>query len=90
MALLDDLDRLKSDRRSAGGVECGVARLLRMLPPDESAAVRELIDGTDVYASRISELLHQYGHEIGAGKIQHHRRRVRGAGCKCPLPEASE
>jgi hypothetical protein len=90
MSLLDDLDRLKSDRRNAGGTECGVARLLRLVPPDESAAVRELIDGTDVYASRISELLHQHGHDLGASKIQHHRRRLRGAGCKCPLPEASE
>jgi hypothetical protein len=49
-----------------------------------------MIDGTDVYASRISELLKQHGHELGSGKIQHHRRRVRGAGCKCPLAEASE
>jgi len=89
VSLLDDLDRLKSDRRSAGGVECGVARLLRMLPPDEAAAVSELIDGTDVYASRISESLRAYGHDLGSSKIQHHRRRMRGAGCKCPLPEAS-
>jgi hypothetical protein len=90
VSLLDDLDRLKSDRRNAGGTECGVARLLRRLPPDEAAALIEMIDGTDVYASRISELLKQHGHELGSGKIQHHRRRVRGAGCKCPLAEASE
>lgn len=90
MSLLDDLEKLKSAKRNAGGSECGVARLLRMLPPGESVAVSELIDGTDIYASQISQMLANHGHDIGAGKIQHHRRRVRGAGCKCPLPEASE
>lgn len=87
MALLDDLNRLHTERRRAGGHGCGTKRLLASLPEDEAAALSELIDGTDVMSTQIAEILAGHGHLITGSQIAHHRRRVRGAGCTCPLPD---
>lgn len=90
MALLDDLNRLHTDRRRAGGPGCGTARVLAQLPADEAAALAELIDRTDVFSTQIAEILQGHGLHISGGQIAHHRRRVRGAGCTCPLPDEAE
>lgn len=87
MALLDDLNRLHTERRRAGGTGCGTARVLVQLPEDEAAALAELIDRTDVFSTQIAEILQGHGHHISGAQIAHHRRRVRGAGCTCPLPD---
>lgn len=87
MALLDDLNRLHTERRRAGGPTCGTRRLLALLSEDEAAALSELIDGTDVVSTQIAEILTGHGHHITGSQIAHHRRRVRGAGCTCPLPD---
>jgi hypothetical protein len=90
VSLLDDLNGITLNRPQGGGVRCSVARLLASLPEEDAAALEELIDGTDVFATQIAEILHSHGHDISSGKIQHHRRRARGAGCHCPPPKASE
>jgi hypothetical protein len=53
-------------------------------------ALAQLIDGTDVFSTQIAEILNGHGHLITGGQIAHHRRRVRGAGCTCPLPDEVE
>lgn len=90
MALLDDLNRLHTERRRAGGPGCGTARVLAQLPEDEAVALAQLIDGTDVFSTQIAEILNGHGYQVTAGQIAHHRRRVRGAGCTCPLPDEVE
>lgn len=87
MALLDDLNRLHTERRRGGGAVCGTSRILSSLPADEAGALAELIDKTDIVSTRIAEILTGHGHYITGSQIAHHRRRVRGAGCTCPLPD---
>lgn len=87
MALLDDLNRLHTERRRVGGPGCGTARIMAQLPAGEAAALAELIDRTDVFSTQIAEILQGHGHYISGGQIAHHRRRLRGAGCTCPPPD---
>lgn len=92
MSLAGDLSSLESARRRSGGVECGVARLLRALPDDDAAALAHLIDHTDVFATEIAEILQSHGHQVNGSQVGHHRRRARarGGGCSCPPPEAPQ
>lgn len=90
MGLLDDLNRLHTERRRGGGPGCGTGRILAQLPEGEAAALAELIDGTDVFSTQIAEILNGHGFLITGSQISHHRRRLRGAGCTCPLPDEAE
>jgi hypothetical protein len=89
VALLDDLQQLENARRNSGGTRCTVARILDGMSVEDAAALNHVIDRTDVYASQIARALVDNGHAISAGMISHHRRRKRGGGCTCPLPEAT-
>lgn len=89
MALVDQLKELETARRNSGGTRCSVARILDGMSAEEAAALNHVIDRTDVYASQIARALVDNGHSISAGMISHHRRRKRGGGCTCPLPEAT-
>jgi hypothetical protein len=37
----------------------------------------------------IARTLTTHGYQVNGAQVQHHRRRLRGAGCSCPLPEAT-
>ena len=87
MPLLDDLNLLRTERRRGGGASCGTSRVLSSLSEDEAAVLVELLDRSDTTSPRIAEILVGHGHQVTAGQIAHHRRRVRGAGCLCPLPD---
>lgn len=87
MSLLDDLNQLRTERRRGGGASCGTARVLSSLPEAEAAVLAELIDRSDTTSPRIAEILTGHGYQVTGGQIAHHRRRVRGAGCLCPLPD---
>jgi hypothetical protein len=89
MPLSDDLAALRgAKRRRSWTKTCAIARLFDALPPDEVAALAALLDESDVYASEVSEVLSQHGHDISIGQIGHHRRRLNSGGCRCPLPKA--
>lgn len=88
MGLLDDLTELEHGRHRPGGTTCRVRRLLDSMSAEEADHLRHVIDTTDVYATQIAEALIRHGEQVNAPQIQHHRRRLRGIGCACPLPTA--
>lgn len=87
MALLDDLKNLEHERKTSGGIRCRVAAILGGMSPEEAAALSHLIDATDIYGTMIARTLASHGYQVNSGQIQHHRRRLRGGGCSCPLPD---
>jgi len=86
MGLLDDLTDLEHSRNRPGGTTCRVRRILDSMSAEEAEHLRHLMDETDVYATQIAETLVRHGEAVNAPQIQHHRRRIRGGGCACPLP----
>ena len=86
MGLLDDLTKLNTARKPGGGVRCRIATVLETMTEDEREALSSLIDDSDVYGTMIARTLQAHGHQVNASQLGHHRRRLRGAGCSCPLP----
>lgn len=84
--LLADLDALHSSSRHAGGFKCRVAFAYDRVEGAEREALENLIDGTDVFASKIARTLQGHGIDIRDSHIQRHRRRSTGGGCLCPPP----
>lgn len=84
MSLLDDLANLETEAQRAGGPVCGISRLLSGLEEAEGLRLVELIDHSRVYSTRIAQALQKNGHKISAAQVQHHRRRLENAGCRCP------
>lgn len=89
MGLLDELTALHTARPRAGGYPCRVAVILGGMSPEEREALETLLDRSNVRAPQIADTLQRNGCEVNASQIGHHRRRTKGAGCSCPLPEAS-
>lgn len=89
MGLLDELTSLQHARRPGGGVQCRISSILDGMSAEEAAVLSHLIDATDTYGTMIARTLASYGHQVNGAQVQHHRRRLRGAGCSCPLPEAT-
>lgn len=87
MSLLDELTALPKARRPSGGVPCRVATVLGGMSPEEQAALARLLDASDVTATQIAATLTAHGYQVNASQVGHHRRRVRGGGCSCPLPD---
>lgn len=87
MSLLDDLTALPKARRPAGGVPCRVATILDSMSAEESGALARLLDVSDVVATHIAATLTNHGYQVNASQIGHHRRRTKGGGCSCPLPD---
>ena len=87
MGLLDELTALEGTRKPTGGAPCRLAVILGSMSTEESAALARLLDGSTTYATQIAATLKAHGHEVNAAQIGHHRRRVRGGGCSCPLPD---
>lgn len=87
MGLLDELTALESARRPGGGVQCRIASVLGGMSTEEAAALQHLIDATDTYGTMIARTLAAHGYQVNGSQVQHHRRRLRGAGCSCPLPD---
>lgn len=86
MGLLDELTALPTARRPAGGVPCRIATTLSSMGAEEAAALTQLLDHSDVVGTQIAATLTAHGYQVNAGQVGHHRRRVRGGGCSCPLP----
>lgn len=86
MSLNDDLVALESARRNVGGSACRISLILENLDDKDRAALEHLLDKTDVFGTQIAETLKRHGHMITGSNVQHHRRRVRGGGCSCPVP----
>ena len=89
MSLLNDLTALTTARKPGGGVTCRIKTILDSMNPDEAKALQHLIDVSDVYGTSIARTLTGHGYQINGSQVQHHRRRLRGAGCSCELPEVS-
>ena len=53
---------------------------------EEGKALAHLIDFTEVYGTQIAKTLAAHGFQVNSAQVQHHRRRLRGGGCSCPLP----
>ena len=87
MGLLDELQSLEGTRRMQGGMPCRLAVILGSMSPEERDTLARLLDSTNTYATQIAATLKAHGHEVNAQMIGHHRRRLRGAGCSCPLPD---
>lgn len=66
-----------SERR---GPRCGVAVLLDVLPPEDSADLTRLLDDPLVAGSLLSKALSNRGHAIKPPTLQRHRRRLCGCG----------
>lgn len=89
MSLHDELLALETARKNVGGYRCRIGVILEQLPDKDATALRHLIDGTKVYGTQIAEALKKHGHNVSGSHIQFHRRRVKGGGCTCPLPDES-
>ena len=90
MALIDDLASLETARKNTGGSRCRVAVVMDQMTAEERESFRHLVDETEVYGTQIAAVLKQNGHTINGAHIQHHRRRVRGAGCICLRPDEAK
>lgn len=89
MSLQDDLVALESAPKNVGGKACRLAEILAQLDAKDAAALNHLLDETQVFGTQIAEALSRHGHQVNGSNVQHHRRRVRGGGCNCPLPNAA-
>lgn len=89
MSLQDDLAALESARKNVGGKQCRIAEILAQLNAKDAAALNHLLDETQVFGTQIAETLTKNGHHTRGANVQHHRRRVKGGGCNCPLPNAA-
>ncbi len=86
MGLLDELTSLQHARRPGGGVQCRISSILDGMSAEEAAVLAHLIDATDTYGTMIARTLTTHGYQVNGAQVQHHRRRLRGGGCSCPLP----
>jgi hypothetical protein len=86
MSLNDDLAALRNAPKNVGGKPCRIAEILADLPTKDAEALRHLLDDTRVYGTQIAAALVKHGYDLRGSQVQHHRRRIRGAGCHCPLP----
>lgn len=87
MGLLDELQSLEGSRKMQGGMPCRMAVILGGMSPEERDTLNRLLDGSNTYATQIAATLTAHGHQVNAAQIGHHRRRIRGGGCSCPLPD---
>ena len=87
MSLQDELIALETARKNVGGKLCRMAEILAELDAKDASALARLVDHTQVYGTQIAEALTRNGHKISGANVQHHRRRVKGGGCSCPLPK---
>ncbi len=53
---------------------CGVCRLIRDLPPADSAALVAALEGSDLSARLIRDVLRAQGHVVSEQTVGHHRR----------------
>ena len=88
VSLVDDLASLETARKNTGGGRCRVAVVLDQMSGDERESLRHLLDETEVYGTQIAAVLKENGYEISGPQIQHHRRRFKGGGCICPIPDS--
>lgn len=56
------------------GVMCAVCRLLRDLPTDDADALRTALEGRELSAPRIRDVLRSQGHVVSEQTVGHHRR----------------
>lgn len=89
MSLQDDLVALESARKNVGGKPCRMAEIMAQLSATDAVALNHLLDDTQVFGTQIAETLTKHGHRVSGSNVQHHRRRVKGGGCNCPLPSAA-
>jgi hypothetical protein len=77
-------DRLETTPQRMPGLPCSVGRVLDELPPDEAAALEQMMGPLGWSAARIYEALAAEGHEVGRQTIGRHRSRA----CRCFRPAA--
>jgi hypothetical protein len=77
MALVERL--ATTPQRKPTGIPCSVGALLDRLPPDEAAALEQMMGPLGWSGSRIYEALVAEGHEVGRQTIGRHRSRA----CRC-------
>lgn len=63
------IERPRNDRQM-----CAVCRLIRDLPPDDSAALVAALQGRDISGARLSEVLISQGHQVRDQTVGNHRR----------------
>ena len=79
MGLLDDLSNVQKNP-----YDCRAGRLLRELPPKESAALLEAIDDVNTALPDLEKLLAKHGHIVSRKTLMRHRKRGTPAiGCVC-------
>jgi len=77
MSLSDRLT-LGPERRMTGS-PCSVGALLRALPPEESTALRQMLDDSQWSGAAIYDAVSGEGYDVGRQTINRHRRRE----CRC-------
>lgn len=65
--------------------KCAVKRFYETLPIKEVSNYEKVIDDQDILATKLVEVLKANDIAISAFSIRHHRRRMTGNGCSCPL-----
>jgi hypothetical protein len=79
VSLLDDIANI-----GTGNNECSVGRLLKELPPKESAALLKAIDTVETSMALLSRVLETHGHKIHRKSLLRHRKRgQKEIGCVC-------
>lgn len=70
---------LAAEPASKRGGECGICKLLRTLPPKESADLAvALADVDNVQGSQIGRALRRLGHNVRDDVVTYHRREGHG------------
>ncbi len=72
-------ERLTDTPKRTHGLPCSVGAVLDKLPPDEAAALEQMLGPLGWSATRIYEALAAEGHEVGRQTIGRHRSRA----CRC-------
>jgi len=53
---------------------CTICRLIRDLPPADSAALVAVLEGRELSAPRVARVLEAQGHKVNQQSVGHHRR----------------
>jgi hypothetical protein len=86
MNLINAINELKNNPVVNPAITCRVQLILRTLPEDESKALELAIEGEDINARALANLLKEHKLQISVDSIRRHRRRKNKTvdGCLCP------
>jgi hypothetical protein len=82
--LAKDLQTAKSQNTDRSHALCGVGKMMMRLDPTDRAALKEVLDNTEVQVIAIARTLEMNDIAIGYDLLARHRRRSKGGGCRCP------